>query len=99
MTRPQIITLELEDCSEALVAYVERLELANVTKWVSIQEAFPTEPKQVMICYLKPNFGVPKQNYTTAYFEYICGWSYWDTDKKVSYPITHWADIRCMDDE
>lgn len=27
MTRPQIVTLELEDCSDALVEYVERLEL------------------------------------------------------------------------
>lgn len=29
MTRPQIITLELEDCSDALVEYVERLEHRN----------------------------------------------------------------------
>jgi hypothetical protein len=28
MTRPQIITLELEDCSEVLVEYVDRLEQA-----------------------------------------------------------------------
>lgn len=63
-----------------------------MSEWISVEDRLPA-PDQVLVRHIKPRLGVPSAFYTTAYFEDGEGWMYWDGDKPISHPVTHWMPL------
>lgn len=74
-------------------------------EWISVKDRMPAEPRQVLVRFLRPRFGVPTECYETGYFEDAepcaesckkCvdyGWLYWRDNKHIGHPVTHWMPL------
>lgn len=69
--------------------------------WISISDEFPKNPRQVIVRFIKPVLGVPRDSYEMGFFEDpekckigdSCGWLYWSDNKPITYPVTHWMPL------
>lgn len=75
-----------------------------MSEWISVEHEIP-DCGQVIVRFMKPNFGVPTACYEMGYFEppssgneksNRCGWLYWRDNKPIAWPVTHWKHFEEM---